>query len=292
MESRINMKSKTITRILTLAGTAGILSAATFARADITVKGSDTMVILAQKWAEVYMGAHPGKKIQVTGGGSGTGFAAMQNQSTDLCNASRKIKAKEIESCIKAFGKRPTEYKVALDGLSVYVSADNPVKELTLEQLELIFTGKTRNWKAVGGPDTPITIYSRENSSGTYEFFKENVLKGKDFAASAQTMPGTAAVLQAVAKDKNGIGYGGAAYGAGAKHLAIKKDDSSPAVEPTEENVVKGVYPIWRHLFIYVNPALDKGDVAAYLNWIRSNDGQKVVKEVGYFPLPDGLRQK
>jgi phosphate transport system substrate-binding protein len=261
-------------------------------RADITVKGSDTMVILAQKWAEVYMGAHPGQKIQVTGGGSGTGFAALQNQSTDLCNASRKIKAKEVESCIKAFGKRPTEYKVALDGLSVYVNAENPVKELTVEQLELIFTGKTKNWKYVGGPDAPITVYSRENSSGTYEFFKEHVLQGKDFAASAQTMPGTAAVLQAVAKDKNGIGYGGAAYGAGAKHLAIKKDASSPAIEPSEETVMKGTYPIWRHLFIYVNPALDKGDVAAYLNWIRSNDGQKIVKEVGYYPLPEDLRKK
>ena len=258
----------------------------------ISVKGSDTMVILAQKWAEVFMGAHSGQKIQVTGGGSGTGFAALQNQTTDLCDASRKIKASEIEACIKAFGKRPTEYKVALDGLSVYVNAENPVKELTVAQLESIFTGKIKNWKAVGGPDAPITIYSRENSSGTYEFFKEHVLKGKDFAASAQTMPGTAAVLQAVGQDKGGIGYGGAAYGAGAKHLAIKKDESSPAIEPTEENVVKATYPIWRHLYIYVNPALDKGDVAAYLNWIRSDDGQKVVKEVGYFPLPESLRQK
>ncbi len=276
--------------LITLVAGAGFSA---FAASDtITVKGSDTLVILAQKWAEVYMGAHPGKKIQVTGGGTGTGFAALQNQSTDLCNASRKIKAKEIETCIKAFGKRPTEYKVAIDGLSVYVSADNPVKELTVEQLELIFTGKTKNWKAVGGPDAPITVYSRENSSGTYEFFKEHVLKGKDFAASAQTMPGTAAVLQAVAKDKNGIGYGGAAYGAGAKHLSIKADDASPAVDPTEENVVGQKYPIWRHLFIYVNPALDKGDVAAYLNWIRSDEGQKVVKEVGYFPLPEMLRQK
>ncbi len=283
----------TLTKLFTSLGLAALCSGATNAPAGtITAKGSDTLVILAQKWAETYMGQHAGQKIQVTGGGSGTGFAALQNQQTDLCNASRKIKAKEIEACIKAFGKRPTEYKVALDGLSVYVNADNAVKELTVEQLELIFTGKTRNWKEVGGPDAPITIYSRENSSGTYEFFKENVLKGKDFAASAQTMPGTAAVLQAVAKDKGGIGYGGAGYGAGAKHLAIKKDDASPAVEPTEENVMKGTYPIWRHLFIYVNPALDKGEVAAYLNWIRSDDGQKVVKEVGYFPLPENLRQK
>ena len=262
------------------------------ARADITVKGSDTMVILAQKWAETYMGQKPGVKIQVTGGGTGTGFAALQNKTTELCNASRKIKSAEISKCLEAFGKRPTEYKVALDGLSVYVSAENPIKELTVEQLELIFTGKTKNWKEVGGNDAPITVYSRENSSGTYEFFKEHVLKGKDFAASTQTMPGTAAVLQAVAKDTKGIGYGGAAYGAGAKHLAIKKDDASPAIEPTEENVVAGAYPIWRHLYIYVNPALDKGDIATYLSWIRSDAGQKVVKEVGYFPLPAQLREK
>ena len=269
-----------------------ILGLATAAFAgNITVKGSDTLVILAQKWAENYMGKHPEVKLQVTGGGSGVGFAALQNNSTDLADASRKIKAGETLACIQAFGKRPTEYKVALDGLSVYVHSDNPVKELNIGQLELIFTGKTKNWKEVGGPDAPITVYSRENSSGTYEFFKEHVLKGKDFASSAQTMPGTAALLQAVAKDKNGIGYGGAAYGAGAKALLVKKDENSPAIEPTEENVVKGAYPIWRYLFIYVNPALDKGEIGAYLNWIRSDEGQKVVKDVGYFPLPKHLRE-
>lgn len=261
------------------------------AQTTITAKGSDTLVILAQKWAEVYMGKNSTVKIQVTGGGSGTGFAALQNQSTDLANASRKIKAKEIEACIKAFGKRPTEYKVCLDGLSVYVNGDNPIKELSVPQLEAVFTGRIKNWKQLGGLDAPITVYSRENSSGTYEFFKEFVLKGKDFVASAQTMPGTAAVLQAVAKDKNGIGYGGAAYGAGAKSLAIKKDDASPAVEPSEETVVKMTYPIWRYLYIYVNPALDKGELAKYLNWIRSDEGQKIVKEIGYYPLPANLRQ-
>ena len=258
---------------------------------NITAKGSDTLVILAQKWAEVYMGSHSETKIQVTGGGSGTGFAALQNQTTDLANASRKIKSKEIEACVNAFGKRPTEYKVCLDGLSVYVNAENPVKELSLEQLEGIFTGKIKSWSQVGGGEGLITVYSRENSSGTYEFFKEHVLKNKDFTAKAQTMPGTAAVLQAVSKDKGGIGYGGAAYGAGARHVAIKKDDASPAIEPTEENVIKGNYPIWRYLFIYVNPALDKGEVAAYLKWLRSDAGQKVVKDVGYYPLPKNLRE-
>ncbi len=257
---------------------------------NITVKGSDTMVILAQKWAENYMAKNPGTKIQVTGGGSGIGFAALQNKSTDLANASRKIKAKEIAECVKAFGKRPTEYKVALDGLSVYVAEGNPVKELSVDQLEGIFTGEIKNWKQLGGKDAPITVYSRENSSGTYEFFKESVLKGKDFVASAQTMPGTAAVLQAVIKDANGIGYGGAAYGQGSRALNIKATEASAAVDPTEENVLKGTYPIWRYLYVYVNPSLDKGEIEAYLTWIRSDEGQKVVKDVGYFPLPKNLR--
>lgn len=277
-------------KLLVLFASGGLVA---WVHADaITMKGSDTMVILGQKWAEVYMQKNPHVRIQVTGGGSGTGFAALQNKSTDLCMASRKIRAKEVEACIKAFGKRPTEYKVALDGLSVYVNAQNPVSELTVEQLEQIFTGKINNWKEVGGLDAPIILYSRENSSGTYEFFKEHVLKGKDFAASAQTMPGTAAVLQAVAKDKNSIGYGGAAYGMGAKHLAIKKDAHSPAVEPSEETVVTGKYPIWRYLYIYVNPDVDKGEVAAFLNWIRSDEGQAIVKEIGYYPVPPELRSK
>ena len=268
------------------------VAAASSQAGTITIKGSDTLVILAQKWAEVYMAKHPETKIQVSGGGSGIGFAALQNQSTDIADASRKIKAKEVESCIKAFGKRPTEYKVALDGLSVYVNEASPIKELTIDQLAGIFTGQTKNWKEVGGPDAPITVYSRENSSGTYEFFKEHVLKGKDFAASAQTMPGTAALLQAVAKDPNGIGYGGVAYGAGARGLLVKKDASSPAIEPSEANVMNGTYPIWRYLYNYVNPALDKGEIASYLNWIRSDEGQSVVKDVGYFPLPANLREK
>lgn len=283
----------TLTKLIFSAGVGLLVASPAIAGSPtkITVKGSDTLVILAQKWAEVYMAKKPETQIQVTGGGSGIGFAALQNNATDLANASRKIKASEIAECIKAFGKRPTEYKVCLDGLSVYVAADNPVKELTIEQLMLIFTAKVKNWKEVGGNDAPITLYSRENSSGTYEFFKEHVLQGKDFAASAQTMPGTAAVLQAVAKDKNGIGYGGAAYGAGAKHLAIKKTDSSPAIEPNEETVIKGTYPISRYLYVYVNPAMDKGEIATYLNWVRSDDGQKVVKDIGYFPLPKHLRE-
>ena len=280
---------KNVIQSLCFAAAVASVSATAFA-GNITVKGSDTLVILAQKWAEVYMGQHGDVKIQVTGGGSGIGFAALQNQTTDLCDASRKAKPAEIANCIKAFGKRPTEYKVALDGLSVYVNPANTLTQLTVEQVGDIFTGRIKNWKEVGGPDAPITVYSRENSSGTYEFFKEHVLKGSDFAASAQTMPGTAAIVQAVVKDKNSIGYGGAAYGGNSKMLSIKKDDASPAIEPTEQNVENGTYPIWRYLYVYVNPNLDKGEIAAYLNWIRSDDGQKYVKGIGYYPLSKNLR--
>jgi phosphate transport system substrate-binding protein len=272
---------------------AAALSAYSMASAAaVTVKGSDTLVILAQKWAEVYMNGHPAVKIQVTGGGSGIGFAALQNNTTDIADASRPIKAAERAACIKSFGKSPREYKVALDGLSVYVNESNPINELSVDQLEQIFTGKAKNWKQFGGKDAPITVYSRENSSGTYEFFKEHVLKGQDFTSSAQTMQGTAALLQSVSRDPNGVGYGGAAYGHGAKALKIKKTPDSPAIEATEENVVSGKYPIWRYLYNYLNPEKDKGDIAAYLNWIRSPDGQKIVKEVGYYPLPENLREK
>jgi phosphate transport system substrate-binding protein len=258
---------------------------------NITVTGSDTLVVLAQKWAEVYMSSHPEVKIQVSGGGSGVGFAALQKQSTDIADASRSIKPAEKISCVKAFGKVPTEYKVALDGLSVYVNDSNPVKELTEDQLADIFTGKVTNWKDVGGKDLAITVYSRENSSGSYEFFKEHVLKGKDFLAGAQTMPGTAAVVQSIASDPKGIGYGGAAYGSGVKALGVKKDAGSKAIQPSEQTVLDHTYPIWRYLYNYVNPDLDKGEVAAYLKWIRSDDGQKVAKEF-YYPLPEELRTK
>lgn len=259
---------------------------------EVTIKGSDTMVILGQKWAEAYMQKTPGTKVQVTGGGSGTGFAALQNKQTDIANASRKIRAKEIEQCIKAFGKRPREYAVAMDGLSVYVNEKNSVGVLSLEELRDIFTGKVTNWKDVGGADAPIILYSRENSSGTYEFFKEKVLQGKDFAAKAQTLAGTAQVLQAVASDANAIGYGGAAYGAGAKHIKVSEAKGGEGVDPSEETVLAQKYPIWRYLYVYLNPELEKGEVKSFLDWIRSDEGQKVVKDVGYFPLPPHLRKK
>ncbi len=251
----------------------------------LTVKGSDTMVILAQRFAEKYMAAHPGATIQVTGGGSGTGIAALINGTTELANASRPMKDAEKKQVQEKRGAAPVQHAVALDGLAVFVHESNPVQELSLEQLRKIYLGETRSWKEVGGPDQPIVLYGRENSSGTYAYFKEHVLQEKDFAAETQTLPGTAAVVNAVSKDPKAIGYGGIAYDKGIKALPVKKDAASPAVAPTMENVVSGAYPISRELYMYT-AGEPKGLAAEFLAYARSDEGQKLVADVGYYPLP------
>jgi phosphate transport system substrate-binding protein len=250
----------------------------------ITVKGSDTMVILAQRWAEVYMAKHPGVTVQVTGGGSGVGISALINGTTDICNASRPMKQSEIDKLKARFNVLGVEIKTAKDGLSLYVNDSNPVQELSLDQIKKIYTGETQNWKDVGGPDAKIILYGRENSSGTYVYFKDNVLGGADFSPMTQTMPGTAAVVNAVAKDKFGIGYGGAAYGKGIKYAKVKKDAKSTAYEPTEANVKSGLYPISRYLYMYTRNR-PSGALKEYVDWILSREGQEIVGKVGYFPV-------
>ena len=250
----------------------------------ITVKGSDTMVILAQRWAEEYMNKFSNVKIQVTGGGSGTGISALINGTTDICNASRPMKSSEKDKLKQRFATLGVEVKVAKDGLAVYINANNPVHDLTLEQLKGIYTGKLTNWKQVGGSDAKIILYGRENSSGTYVYFKDNVMDGADYAASTQTMPGTAAVVNAVVKDKNGIGYGGCAYAKGIHFAKVKKDAGSPGYEPTADNVKSGNYPISRYLYMYLR-SRPTGEVKKFIDWILSNEGQELVTKVGYFPV-------
>lgn len=250
----------------------------------ITVKGSDTLVILAQRWAEQYMAAHPDVTIQVTGGGSGTGISALINGTTDIASASRPMKRSEMEKLKQRYNSLGVEVRVAKDGLSVYLHESNPVNELTLAQLKAIYTGTVSNWKEVGGADAKIILYSRENNSGTYVFFKEHVLENEDFVPRAQNMPGTASVVNAVAKDRNGIGYGGAAYASGIKIVKIRKDDASPAVAPTEEAVMSGEYPISRYLYIYLRNR-PSGALKEYIDWILSKEGQALVSDVGYFPI-------
>jgi phosphate transport system substrate-binding protein len=250
----------------------------------ITVKGSDTMVIIAQRWAEKYMMAHPDVSIQVTGGGSGTGISALINGTTDICNASRPMKPSERDKLKQRFGTLGVEIKSARDGLSVYLNEENPVSELTLQQLRDIYTAKITNWKQVGGPSQKIILYGRENNSGTYVYFKDNVLLGDDYASGMQSMPGTAGVVNAVARDKFGIGYGGAAYGKGIKEVKVRADASTPAYAPTLENIKAGTYPISRFLFMYVKNR-PTGALKAYIDWILGDEGQKIVSDVGYFPI-------
>jgi phosphate transport system substrate-binding protein len=261
-----------------------VWTSATFGEEKITVKGSDTMVILAQRWAEKYMAAHPDVVIQVTGGGSGTGISALINGSTDICNASRPMKASEFDKLKQRYGTRGVEIKGALDGLSVYVNESNKIQELSLDQLKDIYTGKVTNWKEVGGANEKIIVYGRENSSGTYVYFKDNVLMGDDYTSTMQTMPGTAAVVNAIARDRLGIGYGGAAYGKGIREVKVKKDASSAAYAPTLENIKSGKYPISRYLYMYVRNR-PTGALKDYIDWTLSAEGQKIVSEVGYFPI-------
>ncbi|HUP49179.1 MAG TPA: phosphate ABC transporter substrate-binding protein [Thermoanaerobaculia bacterium] len=252
----------------------------------ITIRGSDTMVILGQRFAEEYMKQNPGVVIQVNGGGSGTGIAALINGTTDLAQSSRPMRDNEKENVEKRRNAKLTETPVALDALAVFVNEANPVQALTIDQLAQIYTGKVTNWSQLGAPSAPIVLYGRENSSGTYEYFKEHVLAKADFAPRTQTLQGTAAVINAVSRDRNGIGYGGIAYAQGVRSVGVKVDAGSPAVQPAEENVANGTYPIARKLFFYWVDT-GKPEIEQFVQWAVSPEGQKVVENVGYFPLSD-----
>lgn len=265
----------------------------------ISVKGSDTMVNLSQKWAETYMQKNTTESIQVTGGGSGTGIAALLNGTMDIANASRELKQKEYDKA-KELGITPKEYKVALDGIAVIVHPENPIDELTIDQLRDVFIGKVTNWKELGGSDSPITLYGRENSSGTYEFFKGKVLgkdeRGmtRDFATSTQVLQGTAALGEAVAKDTKGVGYGGVGYFAlrtDVKILRVKEAGDSPAIAPAADGKVNyeaiwsGEYPISRYLYCYTNTTSEE-KIKGFMDFILSSEGQDLVKQMEYIPLP------
>jgi phosphate transport system substrate-binding protein len=258
--------------------------ASSSASRPVTIKGSDTMVILGQRLSEEYMKTHPGERVQVNGGGSGTGIAALINGTVDLAQSSRAMKDDEKASAEKSRGAQIVETPVALDSLAVFVHESNPVKELTIQQLAGIYTGKVQNWKDLGGNDARIILYGRENSSGTYDYFKEHVLQKADFANSVQTLQGTAAIVNTVGQDPNGIGYGGIAYGKGVRTLALKKDAQTPGVAPSEATVADGTYPLSRKLFYYsMSNAPER--VTKYVQWSLTPEAQALVKNVGYFPL-------
>jgi phosphate transport system substrate-binding protein len=278
------MKSIKSFKLAIIAAVLGVITFAFAAAPErITVKGSDTLVILAQKWAEVYMKSNANVNIQVTGGGSGVGISALINGATDICNASRPMKTTEKEKLKARYNTLGVEVKCAKDGITIYLNPANKVKELSIKQLGQIYRGEITNWKEVGGDNQAIKLYGRENSSGTYVFFQENVVKG-DYVSSCQTLPGTAAVVNAVKKDAAGIGYGGAAYAEGIVICKVKKEDNSPAFLPTAETIKSNEYPITRYLYMYLRNR-PTGEIKKYVDWILSPEGQKLVVDMGYFPV-------
>lgn len=252
--------------------------------ARLSVRGSDTMVILTQRWAEDYMRAHPETTIQVTGGGSGTGLAALINGTTDLATASRPITERERRNLERNRAVEARGVPVAIDAVAVYVHRDNPIESLTLAQLAALFRGQIDDWAQLGGAPGRVVLYSRENSSGTYAYFKERVLQDRDFASEAQTLPGTAAVIHAISRDPVGVGYGGVGFGEGVRAVPIVTDDGR-AVAPTAESALDGSYPLSRPLLIYT-AGEPRGVAADFIAWARSPDGQRLVDAAGYYPLP------
>jgi len=247
------------------------------------VKGSDTVLPLAQKEAEVFMKNNNKKGITVIGGGSGVGLSALIEGTTDIAMSSRKMKFDEKVKFQEA-GKSITEKIIAYDALAVIVHPSNPVSKLTRAQLEGIFTGKIKNWKEVGGADLKIIPYSRETSSGTYEFFKEHVLMNKNYVNSILSMPATGAIIQSISQTKGAIGYVGLAYLEKSIKVLSVSFDGKKYIEPNEVTAKNKTYPIIRPLYFYYDKKSEAKN-APFVNFILSAQGQKIVEQVGYVPL-------
>ncbi len=247
------------------------------------IKGSDTVLPVAQETAERFMNEYPNARVTVTGGGTGVGISALMDNTTDIAMASRPIKFSE-KMKIKGAGQEVDEIVIAYDALAVVVHPENPVKQLTRKQLEDIFRGKITNWKQVGGSNNKIVVYSRETSSGTYEFFKENVLKNKNYMAGSLSMPATGAIIQSVSQTKGAIGYVGLAYvSPRVKTISVSYDGSHYAT-PSIENATNKTYPIVRPLYYYYN-SKNKEQVQPLINFILSPEGQRIIKKSGYIPV-------
>jgi phosphate transport system substrate-binding protein len=252
-------------------------------------KGSDTIVNLALAWAETYQATHPEVRISVTGGGSGTGIAALINGTVDLANASRRIKQEEIDKA-QANGIEPLEHIIARDAIAVIVNPQNPVSELTLQQIADIYSGRINNWSELGGEDRPIVRLSRETNSGTHVYFLETVLRlgnSKDktlFSTDTLLLPSSEGIIIEVRQNPNAIGYDGLGYVPhDLKMIAIAKEPGAPYVLPSIPTVNDKSYPIARDLYMYTNgePA---GVVKEYLDWIFSAQAQEIVAELGFVP--------
>jgi len=253
-------------------------------------KGSDTIVNLALAWAERYNQMIPDVSISVTGGGSGTGIAALINGTVDIANASRSIKPEEIEA-IKANGNEPVEFVIARDAIAIVINPQNPVNKLTLQQLSDIYSGKIKNWKEVGGEDRPIVRLSRETNSGTHVYFLEEVLRLGDsekktlFSPETLLLPSSEGIGAEVRQNPNAIGYDGLGYVTDdMKVIAVAREADGPYVLPSADTVNRGEYPIARDLYMYTN-GQPTDIIATYLDWILSSDAQEIVTELGFVPI-------
>ena len=262
----------------------------TAAQTYIENKGSDTLVNLAMAWAEAYQHNHSEVQISVTGGGSGTGFAALINGTIDIANASRDIKDEEITAA-RAAGFEPVEFIVANDAIAVVVHPDNPVEQLTLEQVARIYMGEISNWSELGGEDRPIVRLSRETNSGTHVYFLETVIRLGNtedksiFSADTLLLPSSEGIIAEVSDNPNAIGYDGLGYiTPGVKTIALARRAGEPYIMPAKETVVTEEYPISRHLFMYTR-GQPEGVVKEFLDWILSPDGQSIVTELGFVPV-------
>ena len=247
------------------------------------MKGSDTVLPLAQKEAENYLKKNPSASVTVTGGGSGVGISSLIESTTDIAMASRKMKFDE-KIKMQNGGKSPVEKVVAYDALAVIVNPANTVSQLTRQQLEDIFTGKITNWKQVGGADMKIVVYSRETSSGTYEFFKEHILENKNYMSGILSMPATGAIIQSVAQTPGAIGYVGLAYlNSDVKALKVSYDGKT-FVTPSYENAKNKTYPVIRPLYFYYTKA-NEAKVKPFVDYVLSPEGQKTVRGIGYIDI-------
>jgi phosphate transport system substrate-binding protein len=291
--------------LLALAATAvacgggGAGQAAKPSKTIIQNKGSDTMVNVAQVWAEEYRKAAPDVEVEVSGGGSGVGIAALIKGAVDVANASRDLKPSEAEQAQKNTGKTPVGFNVGFDALAVYVHKDNPLSEITLPQLTDLYAegGKTTRWSELGVTipgvsDDTIVRVSRQSSSGTYEFFREHALGNKDFRMGSRDLNGSKEVVELVGGTPTAIGYSGMGYATPAvRMLKVTSQPGSPAVAPTVAAVHDKTYPLARSLHLYTLGE-PQGAVKQYIDWILSDAGQKVVEDSGYVPVPPEQRAK
>jgi phosphate transport system substrate-binding protein len=255
-------------------------------------KGSDTIVNLALAWAEEYQVINPSVQLSVTGGGSGTGIAAMINGTVDIANASRRMKEEERETAISN-GSDPVEFIIARDAIAIIVNPENPVENLTLQQISDIYSGVINNWQEVGGEDRPIVRLSRETNSGTHVYFLEEVVRlgEKDnktlFAQNTLLMPSSEGIGAEIKQNPNAIGYDGLGYVTEEmKVIGVSREDEGEFIFPSAESVNNGLYPIARDLYMYTNGE-PQGSIKEYMDWILSPAAQVIVNELGFVPILD-----